>query len=287
MKRNMLVYASLALMTMASGLFAVEADIDGATPGKWTMDLDAAKKVAAEKSLPILLDFSGSDWCGWCKLMETNVFMKAEWKAYATNSIMMVLIDFPNDKSLVPEKYAERNSELNTQYGIEGFPTFIVLDSDGETELGRLGAGREKTPESFMGEVKQVLLNSAAEVEKFKASLSPEKKGAYEVLTDTLSEMKQLLDEQMKIIQSANMKVEKITQSIENVEAKIQYFRLEQRLSAEELKAYKELKDQADAATKKLEDWIATSPERNDENMKLYQEMVSEIQTLEAQLSKY
>jgi len=287
MKRNMLVYASLALMAMASGLFAVEADIDGATPGKWTMDLDAAKKAAAEKSLPILLDFSGSDWCGWCKLMETNVFMQAEWKAYATNSIMMVLIDSPRDKSLVPEKYLERNDALNKQFGIEGFPTFIILDNDGETELGRLGAGREKTPESFIGEIKQVLLNSAGEMDKFMASLTPEKKDAFEALTATLSEKRQELDVQMQIIQTANETVEDLTKSIENVEADIKMFRLEQRLSEEELKAYKELKDQAAAATKKLEDWIATGPERNDENMKLYQEMVSEIQKLELQLSQY
>jgi len=287
MKRNMLVYALLVLTAMAGSLFAVEADVDGATPGKWTMDLDAAKKVAAEKNFPILLDFSGSDWCGWCKLMETNVFMQAEWKAYATNSLMMVLIDSPSDKNLVPEKYVERNDALNKKYGIKGFPTFVVLDSDGETELGRLGAGEEKTPASFIGELKQLLLNSAAEMETFKASLTPEKKATFEMYTNTLREMKQMLDEQIQVIQAAGEKAEEITKSIENVEADIQLFRLEQRLSEEELTAYKALKEKAAAAAKKLEDWIATRPERTDENMQLYQEMVSEIQALEEQLSKY
>ena len=144
MRKNILFNVGVALMVMAGNLIAVECDVDGAVPGKWTMDLDAAKTVAAEKQLPILLDFSGSDWCGWCKLMESNVFALPEWSAWATNNLMMVLLDFPQDKSLVPEKYVERNNALNAQYGVEGFPTFVLLDSDGQTEIGRLGAGSGK-----------------------------------------------------------------------------------------------------------------------------------------------
>lgn len=287
MKRNVLVNATLALMVMAGNLFAVEADVDGATPGKWTMDLEAAQKVAAEKKLPILLDFSGSDWCRYCKIMESNVFTQPEWTAWATNNIMMVLIDSPQDKSLVPEKYVERNSTLGKQYNIQYLPTFIILDCDGKTELGRPSGGEDKTPESFIGEIKQVLLNSATEIEKFKASLSPEKQKAFELLMTTRSEMKQLLDEQTKVIQEANEKVELVAKSLENVEADIKMIRLEQSLSEEDLKAYKELQEQAAAATRKLEEWIATSPERNEENMKVYQAMVSEIKTIQEQLSNY
>ncbi len=38
---------------------------EGAKVGHWTMDFEAAKKIAAEKNLPLLLNFTGSDWCGW------------------------------------------------------------------------------------------------------------------------------------------------------------------------------------------------------------------------------
>lgn len=286
MKKRLVAYVCVTIW-MAGNLFAVEADIDGATPGKWTMDLEAAKKVAAEKKLPILLDFSGSDWCGWCTLMETNVFMKAEWTAYATNNLMMVLIDFPNDKSLVPEKYVERNQELNEKYGVEGFPTFVVLDDDGETELGRLGAGRDKTPEIFIAELKKLFSSRAAEMGKFMESLDPEQKAAFLELKTTLEHTKTLLAEQVRIMEEAKTKTQELGQSIAEAEKEIQMFRMQQQLGAEEFKVYKELQEKIDAAMKKMTDWIATNPERNDENVKLYQEMNKEIQTLQEQLSEY
>ena len=57
--------ATMLLLLTSSGLPAAETDLNGITPGKWTMDFDAAKKLANEKKLPILLNFSGSDWCGF------------------------------------------------------------------------------------------------------------------------------------------------------------------------------------------------------------------------------
>ena len=123
------------------------------------MDLEAAKKLAAEKQLPILLNFTGSDWCYWCKLMEKNVFTQPAWKAYAKDSIIMVLIDFPRDKTAVPEKYKERNDALKNQYGISGYPTFVLLKPDGTNEQGRLKAGRNKTPASFVKEL-EALVNT-------------------------------------------------------------------------------------------------------------------------------
>ncbi|MDF7824408.1 thioredoxin family protein [Pontiellaceae bacterium B12227] len=139
------------------GLSKDDFDTDGAKVGRWTMDLDAAEKLADEKQLPILLNFTGSDWCYWCKLMEKNVFIQPEWKVYAADSVVMVLVDFPRDKTAVPEKYKERNNRLKDQYEISGYPTFILLRPDGKTECARLRAGRNKTPESFIGEIKAAL----------------------------------------------------------------------------------------------------------------------------------
>lgn len=287
MRRNVLVYGAVALLTMTAGrLFAVEADIDGATPGKWTMDLDAAKKVAAEKKLPIMLDFSGSDWCQWCQLMEANVFSKPEWQSYASNSLMTVLVDFPQDKSLVPDKYVERNKKLQEEYGIEGFPTFIILDSDGKTELGRLSAGRDKTPESFEAELKKLFSMRSTELAKFADTLSPEKKAEYVALTTKLTTDKQALKEQTKIIADANTKASDLQEAIEKTEEDIRMFKIAQQ-GADKLNEYKDLKTKLDAANKKLSDWINTDPEKNDDNIKLYTDMQAEIQKLEEALSKF
>ncbi|MBN2429913.1 MAG: thioredoxin family protein [Acidobacteria bacterium] len=130
---------------------------EGAKPGHWTQDYDAAIKLAQEKNLPIMVMYTGSDWCGWCKLMDKQVFSKPEFYQFAEKNIILVSLDYPRDKSLVPEKYQERNQRLLRERNIMGLPTYVILQADGRTELGRLGAGRDKTVESFVQEVKNLI----------------------------------------------------------------------------------------------------------------------------------
>lgn len=129
----------------------------GAEPGEWTQDYDAALALAKEKGLPILLAFSGSDWCPWCIMMEKKVFDTPAWKEWAKKRVAMAFIDFPNDKGLVPADYAERNSTLAAKYGVEGLPSYILFASDGEKSLGELGASRDATPEKFIAMVEALL----------------------------------------------------------------------------------------------------------------------------------
>ena len=68
-----------SLLLTAFPLLATDSIIvDGHVAGKFTMDLEAAQKYARENNTPILLNFTGSDWCKWCKLMEKNVFEKSK-----------------------------------------------------------------------------------------------------------------------------------------------------------------------------------------------------------------
>ncbi|WP_372845593.1 thioredoxin family protein [Pontiella sp.] len=280
--------AALLLSGAMTGTYgeAVESDIDGATPGKWTMDFDAAKKVAAEKDLPILLDFSGTDWCSWCKIMEENVFSKPEWAAYAKDNLMMVLIDFPTDKSLVPEKYTQRNAALKEAFDIRGFPTFIVLESDGQTELGRLRSGRNKTPESFQDEMATLFRFRAAEMEKYCKTLSPEKQAAFRKLAGDLTAKKDELEAGKKAVIEANENVETLTEEVAGLKEDMLMFRVGN-LSDAEQKKFKELKSQLETATTEIKNWLDTKPERNDETVAKYNAMQVEISELEKQLSKF
>lgn len=286
MKAATWIIGAALLLSATSAHSAVEYDADGATPGKWTMDLDAAKKLAAEKKLPILLDFSGSDWCGWCKIMEENVFTKPEWQTYAQESLVMVLLDYPKDKSLVPEKYIERNEALKSEYGVRGYPTFVVLDDDGETELGRLGSGRDKTPESFQAELKSLFRFRPAEIEKYAASLSPDDQSAYRRLIDELAAEKAALKQSEKEEAEVRNKVRKLKSSVGKLEEKVLDFRVRQ-LGDDERKQFEELEAQLAEAKKKVADWIKTKPEQNEENMEKYKAMQAEIQEIEKKISQY
>jgi protein disulfide-isomerase len=128
----------------------------GAELGVWTQDYVAATNAAATDGKPVLLDFTGSDWCGWCMLMENKVFCTQEWEDWAASNIYLVTLDFPRDESKVPEDYQKRNRELSKQYGVRGYPTYIVLDSKGQ-KLGQLGADRNAKPGKFIRQLCGVL----------------------------------------------------------------------------------------------------------------------------------
>ncbi len=152
----------VVFLVINHGVFASDVRIDGAEVGEWTMDYDAALELAAEKDLPILLNFTGSDWCIWCKRMDAQVFAQDAWKGYASENVVLVTLDFPRNKSIVPEVLQKRNDQLKQQYGIQGYPTYVVLESDGKTRLGQLGAGTDKTAESFIQEFEGLMKMSAS-----------------------------------------------------------------------------------------------------------------------------
>ena len=201
--------------------------IDGAKVGEWTMDIDAAKKIAAEKELPLLLNFTGSDWCGWCKIMDKNVFAGEAWKEFAAENVLLVTLDFPRDRTIVPEKYVSRNKDLQKQFGVGGYPTYVNLDSDGETKLGQLGARRDKTPASFIKEFKSVIRMSPAGIEEF-VKANPEKAEAYKAgiksivdakkeLTDWLGTKPERNDEQMKKFMELQKKIQDMEAALEKI----------------------------------------------------------------------
>ena len=120
----------------------------------WLTDLAAAKKLAAEKNLPILVDFSGSDWCGWCIKLDKEVFSQEAFKAYAAENLVLLLLDFPRRKEL-PAEQRQQNNMLMKQYGVEGFPTVLLLDKDGK-EIARTGY-QEGGPEAYVKHLKELI----------------------------------------------------------------------------------------------------------------------------------
>lgn len=161
------------------------AAIEGAALGQWTMDADAAFALAKKEGKPIFLNFTGSDWCGWCKLMEGRVFSQPAWKDYASRELVLVWVDSPRDKRLVPEAIVPKNAELLKKYSVMGFPTYVLLSSEGE-ELGRLGASQTATPESFVGQVEGILV-----LQRIDKLLSAEDFAGYEALKAQKKELEE------------------------------------------------------------------------------------------------
>ena len=138
MQKHMILIAIVSVWTVLTNVRAQE------PTNTWLTDFNQAKKEAAEKSLPILADFSGSDWCGWCIKLDREVFSQKEFKDFAKDRVVLFLADFPRAKELAAEVKAQ-NEQLRKAYDVEGFPTVLLLDAGGKvmarTGYRRGGAG--------------------------------------------------------------------------------------------------------------------------------------------------
>jgi thioredoxin-related protein len=126
MKKVAFIIVAIAL----SRLYSL-ADIE------WLSDFKKASEIAKEKQLPILANFTGSDWCPWCMKLQKEVFSTKEFQSWANTNVVLLVVDFPRFKKL-PEEKSKLNEELAKKYGILGFPTILLLNHEGKV-IGETG----------------------------------------------------------------------------------------------------------------------------------------------------
>ena len=103
----------------------------------WNDDYEKGLAQAKTEKKLLVLDFTGSDWCGWCMKLDKEVFSKKEFKDYAKENLVLVEVDFPQGKPQ-SKKLKEQNEKLQSKFGIQGYPTIVVLDGEGK-KVGQLG----------------------------------------------------------------------------------------------------------------------------------------------------
>ncbi|MCA9002492.1 MAG: thioredoxin family protein, partial [Planctomycetes bacterium] len=153
MKQLALAFA-LGLMALFTPSATAQPTTEGAV---WMDDFDAAVKVAKEQNKHLLVDFTGSDWCGWCIKLHKEVFAHESWESAATQEYVLVALDFPQGeeaKAKVPNP--ERNRELAGKYGVGGYPTILLMTADGDV-FGETGyqAGGPEAYLKHMAELKE------------------------------------------------------------------------------------------------------------------------------------
>jgi protein disulfide-isomerase len=121
------------------------------TTAVWREDFAGALKQAQSENKMVLLDFTGSDWCGWCMKFDADVLSTAKFKAYAGQKLELVKVDFPHHTPQSPEQ-AHANAALGAQCHVDGYPTFVLLDSSGK-ELGRQVGYQAGGPDAFINEL--------------------------------------------------------------------------------------------------------------------------------------
>ena len=105
--------------------------------GDWLENFDEALAAAKSLNRPVLIDFTGSDWCGWCIRLDREVFSQKAFIKYAKRDLVLLKLDFPQRKKL-SEALQKQNRELAKKFGIRGFPTIVIVNSEGN-EIARTG----------------------------------------------------------------------------------------------------------------------------------------------------
>ncbi len=119
----------------------------------WLTDYKKAEQQAKSEKKLVLLNFTGSDWCGWCIRLNKEVFSQPQFKEYASKNLVLVELDFPRGKSQ-PAAEKMQNEELAQKFQIQGFPTIVVLNADGKI-VGELGY-TEGGPSTFLAELEKI-----------------------------------------------------------------------------------------------------------------------------------
>lgn len=109
----------------------------------WHDSFETAQQASRETGKPILVDFTGSDWCSWCIKLKQDVFETSKFKAWARDNVVLLELDYPK-RSIQSMAMREQNRMLAERYKVESYPTVLLLDSEGEV-LGKLGYMKNPT----------------------------------------------------------------------------------------------------------------------------------------------
>jgi protein disulfide-isomerase len=124
------------ILFAVAACFVVHAPAGSAAAVGWLDDYHKAQEEAKASHKLLLLNFTGSDWCGWCIRLDQDVFSQSDFKDFASKNLVLLELDFPRPGG--PRAQAQRaelqkqNFELARQYNVYGFPTLIVLDGNGQ-----------------------------------------------------------------------------------------------------------------------------------------------------------
>jgi protein disulfide-isomerase len=141
------------LLTMCALASAI-----GAEQQQWLTSLPQAMAQAQKEGKLVLMDFTGSDWCGWCIKFKKEALDTPEFTEYAAKNLVLVELDFPNKK---PQSAAQKtaNKVVKDHYKVTGFPTLIVLNKDGK-EIGRQPGYEKGGAKAFIARIENYRKNN-------------------------------------------------------------------------------------------------------------------------------
>jgi thioredoxin-related protein len=102
----------------------------------WEDNYEKAVKKAKKEKKPVLLFFTGSDWCGPCKMLKADFFKTKRFKKIADDNFVLYEADFPKKSRTLSEEKRKKNYWLGGMYDVNSYPTIVIIDANGK-EIAR------------------------------------------------------------------------------------------------------------------------------------------------------
>ncbi|MBY5957244.1 thioredoxin family protein [Membranicola marinus] len=149
----------LVLMFLGTGIS--QEDYTAHNEG-WMVSVEEAQAVSQKTGKPIMANFTGSDWCGWCKRLTASVFSKDEFKKWADENVVLLELDFPR-RTKLPKEIQQQNYSLQKAFKVTGYPTVWVFYLKPNEETGQMNidpvgrTGYKPSAKAFIDEVDQMI----------------------------------------------------------------------------------------------------------------------------------
>ena len=145
------IYRSLLCVALA---FVFAVPIAAKADTNWETDYKKAQQTAKVQNKLLLINFTGSDWCGYCIQFDRTILSKQEFKDYANKNLVLLEVDFPRRKEQSAAVKAQ-NQRLGSEYQVQGFPTVVILNGDGRKVWEYEGYFADG-PQAFIAELEKL-----------------------------------------------------------------------------------------------------------------------------------
>ncbi len=146
------IFLILVLFLSVNLSFAQESTVDNSHVN-WQISFDEATKKAKKEKKPILIFFTGSDWCPPCKKIERELIETDKFKNFSNKNLVLYKADFPRNRDLVSKEAKLENEKLKMNYRISSFPSIIVVDANGYVLGEKIGAYMTEYYYPFLEEI--------------------------------------------------------------------------------------------------------------------------------------
>jgi thioredoxin-related protein len=128
---------TLFIVLLVMGSFSIQAQ--GLV---WQTDINKAIAISNKEKKPMLLFFTGSDWCGWCIRLQKEVLKTPEFSAWAKKNVVLVELDFPR-RTPQSDAIKNQNAGIQQAFGVQGYPTVWFANAkqkDGKPSFTGIGS---------------------------------------------------------------------------------------------------------------------------------------------------